>query len=217
MTRTRRAPIGHRTLGPGIHLVTFPSQYDLASTFLRIQEHYESSQFHGRIFTLEAFMDWYAERFGAFTYFEDWSGFNVPSSALRPFREGRFDPLLNKEQRLLDRLAGLREPFYVIGLVRGASPATLRHEVAHALFALNPAYRREVRRLLRTVDTRAIARQLRGMGYAAHVIEDEVHAYLIEPSRRGAERAAAFAPLRRRLRAVFAAHATGIPLQLSRS
>jgi hypothetical protein len=206
----RVGPIVRRTLGPGIHLLTFPSQYALASTFLRVQEHYESSRFHGRLFTLEQFMDWYAATFGAFTYFEDWSGFNIPSSALTPFRDGRFDPLLAKEQRLLDCLAGLPEPFYVIGVVRGVTPSTLRHEVAHALFALDSAYRREVRRVLRETDTRVIARQLRDMGYAPHVIDDEVHAYLIEPSRRGAERAPAFAPVRRRLRAIFSTYAKGI-------
>src|SRR5262245_51147422 len=104
------------TLADGIFLVRFDAQYALASTFLRFQEHYESSRFRDRVFSLEEYMDWYAGRFGAFTYFEDWSGFNVPSSALEPFYQGRFDPLLRKERRLLALFARARRPFYVIGI-----------------------------------------------------------------------------------------------------
>ena len=98
---------------------------------LRIQEHYESSRFRSRVFTLEEYMDWYAERFGAFTYFEDWSGFNVPSTAFEPFYEGRFDPLSEKERRLLRLFERERAPFYVIGIT---SDDDLQHELAHALY-----------------------------------------------------------------------------------
>ena len=47
----------------GLFLVRFNTQYELASTFLRIQEHWESSRFSGRVFSLEEYMDWYAARF----------------------------------------------------------------------------------------------------------------------------------------------------------
>ena len=70
--------MSRRRLADGIYLVRFDSQYALASTFLRIQEHYESSRFRGRVFSLEDYMDWYAGRFGAFTYYQDWSGFKRP-------------------------------------------------------------------------------------------------------------------------------------------
>src|SRR6185503_8648159 len=103
-------------IADGVFLVRFDTQYGLASTFLRIQEHYESSRFRNRVFSLEQFMDWYADQFGAFTYYEDWSGFNVPSTALEPFYAGEFDPLLRKEQELLRLFEKERRPFYVIGL-----------------------------------------------------------------------------------------------------
>src|SRR4249920_176504 len=118
MPRPKRTrPMITTRIARGIFLVRFDSQYELASTFLRIQEHYESSRFRGRVFTLEQYMDWYAARFGAFTYFEDWSGFNVPSTAFEPFYRGRFDPLLRKEARLLRRFRRFRHrrtPYYVI-------------------------------------------------------------------------------------------------------
>jgi hypothetical protein len=78
----------------GVYLLRSKTQYELASTFLRIQEHYESPFFSGKIFSLEQYMDWCAARTGSFTYYEDSSGFSVPSSALQPFYEGKVDPLL---------------------------------------------------------------------------------------------------------------------------
>ena len=111
------------TLARAIFLVRFRTQHELAATFLRFQEHYESRRFRGRVFTLEQFMDWYAATFGAFTYYQDWSGFNVPSIALAPFYAGRFDPLLEKERRFLAHFAGERAPFYVIGVADGSNSA----------------------------------------------------------------------------------------------
>src|SRR5580704_15894322 len=108
--------IAKSKIAKGIYLLCFKTQYELAATFLRVQEYYESPRFSGRIFSLEQFMDWYAERFGNFTYYQDWTGFNVPSTALRPFYDGRFDPLSEKEKRLLRLFKGLRKPFYVIGI-----------------------------------------------------------------------------------------------------
>src|ERR1043166_6690987 len=86
-------------ISDAIYLLRFETLYELSSTFLRIQEHYESPHFHGRVFTLEQFMDWYAAKNEKkeFSYFEDWDGFNVPSTAFQPFYDGRFDPLLEKE------------------------------------------------------------------------------------------------------------------------
>ena len=75
-TPHRKAGITKHKIADGIYLLRFETQYEVTSTFLRVQEHYESPQFHGRIFTLEQYMDWYVAENGAFTYFQDWSGFN---------------------------------------------------------------------------------------------------------------------------------------------
>jgi hypothetical protein len=161
------------------------------------------------VFTLEQYMDWYAARFGAFTYFEDWGGFNVPSTALEPFYQGWFDPLLQKESRLLRRFRHVRRPFYVIGI---AADADLRHELAHALFFTEPAYQAEVLAAMRGYDTGALERTLASMGYHQQVLTDEVHAYLIAPAGalgRGAKR---LAPLQKNLRAIFRRYAAALSL-----
>ena len=191
-------------LAPGIFVIRFKSQYQLASTFLRVQEHYESARFKGRIFTLEAFMDWYAERFGAFTYFEDWSAFNVPSTALRPFYDGRFDPLLDKEQRLLALFRNTREPFYVIGI---SDEQDLHHELAHALYYMRPDYRRAVKAAMRKYDTRALVKRLNAMGYHRSVLADEVHAYLVSTRDLAAIKASRHAALRKELKMIYRRYA----------
>jgi hypothetical protein len=91
--------IKHKILPYNIHLLVFDNQYDLASTFLRFQEHYESPEFAGKVFTLDEYKNWYinhsprASKDGVFTYYEDWNGFNIPSKILKPFYGGKFSPL----------------------------------------------------------------------------------------------------------------------------
>lgn len=195
-----------RRVGPGIYVLRFKTQYELTSTFLRVQEHYESPEFHGRVFSLEQYMDWYAARHGNFTYYQDWSGFNVPSTAFAPFYAGAFDPLTHKERRLLALFAGLKGRFYVIGIYEGHG-STLTHELAHALFFTDSDYRKGVREAMRSYDTRTLGRQIAKAGYAQHVIEDETQAYLIAPSSKLGAASKPLLPLRRKLRVLFREHA----------
>jgi hypothetical protein len=194
----------------GIYLLRFKTQYELAATFLRVQEHYESPKFHGRIFSLEQYMDWYAVRYGNFTYYQDWSGFNVPSTAFAPFYDGKFDPLSEKEKQLLRLFENLRERFYVIGIYDSAAKSSLTHELAHALFFTDDAYREAARAAMRGYDTSALQQKLAKAGYGKHVIPDEVQAYLVGPSSTLSPASRPLGPLRKKLRALFKAHATGL-------
>ena len=200
--------IKKRTLADGIYLVRFATQYELAATFLRLQEHYESPRFSRRVFSLEEFMDWYAAEYGAFTYYDDWAGFNVPSSAFAAFYQGKFDPLLEKEKRLLRLFEKVRGRFYVIGIYESGD---LTHELAHALYFTDADYRHAVQRAMHGYDTSALAKEIAEAGYAKHVIPDEVHAYLIAPSGKLGGRSRALRPLRNKLRALFRRHSARLP------
>ena len=161
-----------------IHHVSFPSQHLLAATFLRFQEHYESPKFAGKAFDWEEFMDWYAADRGAFTYLKDWTAFNIPSRMFAPFREGRFDPLTRKETWLLSLFEGVAEPFYVIGTC-DSERDDLAHEIVRGLFAVFPDYGAAVRQCLAGHPLPGIRTALVNMGYGAHVLDDEVNAYLL--------------------------------------
>ena len=175
-----------------IHLLIFDTQKDVASTFLRFQEHYESPEFRGKIFSLEEFKKWYVQNSpkgketGEFTYYSDWNGFNIPSSVLKPFYQGKFDPLSEQERKFLERFKDEPEPFYVIGVHRATKKfyALLGHEVAHGLFYTDETYRNEVLKLLSKFDTELIREELRSKGYHEQVLDDEVHAYIIDTDRK---------------------------------
>lgn len=165
-----------------IYLVRAKTQYALTATFLRFQEFYESSYFRGKTFTLEEYMDWYAKRYkGNFTFFNDWSGFNIPSRMLTPFYRGRFDPLSEKEKRLLKMFERVSGAFYVVGVSDDLerSNSALRHEFAHGLFYCVAPYRRAVTRALQNHSLRALYRALARHGYARSVFIDEANAYLL--------------------------------------
>jgi hypothetical protein len=203
--------IAKSKIAKGIYLLRFKTQYELTATFLRIQEYYESPRFHGRIFSLEQFMDWYAERYGNFTYYQDWTGFNVPSTALQPFYEGNFDPLSKKEKQLLRLFKDLRGRFYVIGIYGSSAKDFVTHELAHALFFLDDSYRKAVHKAMRGYNTTKLARKIAEAGYANHVIPDEIQAYIIAPSGKlGA--VPALKPLRQELRALFRQHSKNLSI-----
>jgi hypothetical protein len=170
--------------------LTFKTRFDLASTFLRFQEHYESPKFANTIFTLNEFKDWYIKTAGtglvagqskSFTYYEDWDGFNIPSWVLTPFYEGKFNPLSEKEQTLLEAFKNKQNQFYIIGTHKNDS-LTLKHEIAHGMFYTLPEYKKEVLRALCCLesDTQDKIRAYLSTAYHENSLEDEMHAYTLE-------------------------------------
>ena len=145
------------------------------------------------------------QAFGNFTYYQDWAGFNVPSTAFQQFYEGKFNPLSEKEKQLLRLFKDVRERFYVIGIYDSGAKDSLTHELAHALFFVDDSYRKAVQKAMRGYNTAKLARQIAEVGYAKHVIPDEIQAYIVAPSGKlGA--APLLKPLRQKLRALFRQH-----------
>lgn len=169
-----------RTIGPSIIHLVYDTQTDLAKAFCRIQEHYESPKFRGEVFTFGQFREWYTEQKGAFSYFTDWAGFNVPGEAFRLFFKGSFDPLTSAEMEILNIIRDKKEPFYVIGTYRGGDFSVYVHEVCHALYATNKLYRFNVDSILNHFwkELAPVRAEMVKLGYNEAVIRDEVHAYV---------------------------------------
>ncbi len=162
-----------------IYHVSFPSQYLITSTLLRFQEHYESPEFRGKVFDLEAYVDWYVAQKGSFSYYTDWNGFNFPSRVLTPFCDGRFDPLSRKERAFLDLMSDVHGDFYVIGTHDQSPDHTfLAHETVHGLFYAEQDYADDVRNVLSGFPLTDFRQAIRDRGYHPDVIEDECNAYL---------------------------------------
>ncbi|PIR41836.1 MAG: hypothetical protein COV30_01435 [Candidatus Yanofskybacteria bacterium CG10_big_fil_rev_8_21_14_0_10_37_15] len=153
----------------------------LASTFLRFQEYYESPKFRGKFFSLEEFTNWHTKKFNNSTYHQIWdeSGFNIPSSVLKPFREGKFNPLSKKEKRFLDLLINIPEPFYIIGVYgKKIDLPTLKHEFVHGLYHNSKEYRKDVLQELKKHNLKIFTSIFKKNGYHKAVWSDETNAYL---------------------------------------
>jgi hypothetical protein len=164
----------------GIFHVKFLSQQLMSSTLLRFQEYFESIEFRGKVFTLKEFIAWYVSIKGKFDYYDEWDGFNIPSEILKPFFEGKFDPLSQEEARFLEIFRDKKEKFYIICTLDDGRIETVKHEFAHALFYTNSEYRRQASEILKHYDVHDIAQYLlTKLLYHYVVLLDEVHAYIL--------------------------------------
>ena len=176
--------ITKQSINEKIFLLGFETQVELCSTFLRFQEYYESPEFKGKIFTLDEYKKWYSGIKGSFSYYTDWSGFNIPSEALIPFQEGKFDPLSSEEHQLLDMVENLQHPYYIIGvsgdLDSDQKRKLINHEIAHGLFNTNSGYKADVLNVLAQYNLDEFKNCLRSMGgYHESVLDDEINAYTL--------------------------------------
>jgi len=168
-----------------IFFVSFDSKVEAAKTFCRFQEHYESPEFKGKIFSLLEFARYYKKENGSFSYYKDWSGFNIPSYVLAPFYDGRFKNLSKREKAILDMFKEDVGDFYIIAC-QGDKILDLEHEIMHGLYYTNEEYRQDVEKLLARQEelfpetVTQIYDIFEEEGYDESVFRDELHAYLCD-------------------------------------
>ena len=187
-------------LTPAIFLLEVEGNCDLAYTFLRVQEFYESvnDNIRGQEFTIEQYKQWYCtqSKDKTFSYGEDWKGFNVPSYMIEKCYQ------LNKERTkedmfflsICDKAKSLAEKngyenFYLLG-VRKGDTNTLDHEIAHGLFTTNPEYKKIMTQSVFDIQPHVIEplfKDLTAIGYGPNVHVDEAQAYLSTGLRKSQE------------------------------
>jgi len=166
-------------------------------SFVRMQEFYESPKFKGKYFTLEEFIDYWANNWGGgyFDYLSRWHGFNLPSNVIEAWKDvfslrddGSFRDkeiaILNSIQKAVKKEKLGDSKYYVIGVHKESSLASrqeiIEHELAHAFYYLYPEYKRMVKKMLKEVPKkmfRKAKKTLLDLGYGANVLEDEMQAY----------------------------------------
>lgn len=154
-------------------------------TMCRPQEFYEcnSDVLRGKVFTFEELVDHYTDKDGFFDYFCFWSGFNIPGPVLEQFFS--LFTLTDREQKLRDITSKFKDKLYYIICTKADDKVTLKHELIHAHYYLNPAYRQEVDVLIRHMDKdvkKKLIKELKEWGYAKHVMADEINAYIATSS-----------------------------------
>lgn len=171
---------------PNIYFLDFENRYDLAMTFLRVQEFYENPNpdFYRKTWPILDFMEWYAKtqsQNNCFSYPYDWVGFNVPSFAIDFVLNNVPDP--NKYDKYLSDVVNAikldtSDKFYLIGSV---GYGAFNHEIAHGLYYTNPDYHHEMNNELSKLDESIkndFLSKLSSMMYHESVLLDEAQAYL---------------------------------------
>lgn len=169
---------------PGVLNLLGSSPYWIGMTMFRLQEYYEGrDELRGKVFSFETAMDLLAEPGGRFTYADDWQGFNVPGHIVDEFFARFYGTLSAKEARLHQLIQTNRcaDRFYVIG-VSAQTPYSgyVDHELAHAAYYLDDAYREKMDAFTRALPSETFHRAcgvLRKDGYADVVHWDEIQAY----------------------------------------
>lgn len=182
-----------KQISEGLLLVEAKTQYELASTFMRAQEFYESpyEEIRGRFFTHERYMDICAygiKRSGTtdicFTYLQDWNGFNIPGEVFDEWANLFADYYLwEKEKGLIELInnAVSTPAYYIIGINKEGDVRDFDHELSHAWYYLDPEYKKQMVALLNGLSKTAkqqIKTYLFDQGYRDSVIDDEAIAYL---------------------------------------
>jgi hypothetical protein len=160
---------------------SFPTQKELTLTMCRPQEYYEcdSSKLRGKVFTYEKLIDHYTQDDGHLSYFSVWSGFNIPSFVLEDFFS-KFE-LTKREQKLYNVTRPYsNKPYYFIATKKNDTD-TLRHELVHAHYYLNPVYKQAANILVKHMRNdlrKKLTAGLKEKGYASNVMIDEINAYM---------------------------------------
>lgn len=155
----------------------------MCSTLLRFAEFYENPHFKGKKFSLEEFKTWYKKftKKSIFTYNKDWAGFNLTGEAIVHFK--KLNEANEEEQAFIDVVKSIKNlsNSYIICTADNSEQSTLRHEMAHALFATNHHYQNNVTKLIKKhVKYKQLKTFVLSYGYHRSVIIDEAQAYVLE-------------------------------------
>ena len=181
-----------KEIHPKVFLVTMNNSYDLAMTFCRVQEFYESpyKEIKGKYFTMAEFQRLYTMRRGedCFTYPIDWAGFNVPSHIIDKcygyhdeFEDiNEYDDVIQEIDHKITNSDINAPKYYLIGSQTG-NKTTINHEVAHAFYYLHPSYKKAANKITSQLPEKLynkFKKHLLGIGYSDKFIKDEIQAYL---------------------------------------
>jgi len=174
---------------PKVVLLEFPTRKELTMTMCRVQEYYESphANIKKKIFTMEEFFDTHMDDSGYISYFEQWSGFNLPGHVIDQFF-ARFKDITPREKKMMEAICLYVKPpekYYVISTEKD-DPETVKHEYAHALWIMDSVYQNKAQLIVGEIPVkhhRNLMKQLLGMGYDKSVVDDEINAYLSTSSR----------------------------------
>ena len=125
-----------------------------------------------------------------------WAGFNLRGDLVNQYRglsveyDIPFNILERELIKLIDKHLHMRgNKFFVIAYMKG-DKATRKHELMHALYYNNPAYKYHVDKILDKVSTKKAGKYLRKLGYrfsgkhGDYIFNDEIQAYVLSDTKK---------------------------------
>jgi hypothetical protein len=186
--------------GDNILFFEFKTQKEMALTFFRVQEFYESKNENlvNRSFSVFDFLEEGLDNLGIIDYFYSWSGFNIPGHVFKSWIDFEHGPnyFTHLEYDLIRNVidnVDIHDEFYIIA-AKKKDLITLHHELAHALYYTDLWYRSNMKmitnefKLEHKKHYKKLRKELSKMGYNEKVIDDEVQAYLSTESKKDLER-----------------------------
>jgi len=168
-------------------LLEFNTQKDLALAFCRVEEYYEGNpKVNGKYLSFVDFIDAFMTDDGKLDYFHYWTGFNIPGNIYMEWSQKNMSDKTYWELALADAVTkklDLEKPFYIIGGKKG-DMNVIDHEIAHALYYMNPDYMCEMEELnyefykSYRMQFSKLVKKLKKMGYGNNVVRDEIQAYM---------------------------------------
>jgi len=154
-------PVKIERIFPDLYRARFEKLYNLSMSFVRLQEYYDDSMFHGRLLEIEDFIEEWSLRRGngEFTYPENWNGYGVRGKNIMTWLSavsGRSE-LRKEEEDLFNKLLKVHgsndfTPVYLFGVCETEGiperVAVTNHEIAHYLFYKNKRYKQKVKGVL---------------------------------------------------------------------
>ena len=169
----------------GCIMFRFNTVPDLTRAFFRMSEFYEGNRYAGspaQDIDMADFLDNFVDRQGQVDYFKFWDGFNITDKAFKSWLKG-VGKLGQAEKLIVDAIKKYDKsgPYSIVG-VAGNTAATDDHELFHALYYLDPGFRRSVDALLKEFrkqsDYKTIRQVLKTrLQYQDH-LDEEIAAYL---------------------------------------
>lgn len=163
------------------------SQYQVTSSFMRVQEFYESplKGIKNNYFSHETFFNTYAKANNwEMDYYSNWAGFNIPGEKIDLFKKIFHSDLWVNEKTWINKLPAFKDKFYIIATYsnqpKNELKLVLNHELAHSFYYLHETYKKSVDELIKSIPDKIINNAYKYLtdGYAKEVFNDEIQAIL---------------------------------------
>jgi len=167
-----------------IYVIVAKDPVELGMLFLRCQETIDSQKYRKKFFDIMSFISEYQKRNkGVFDYCKRYEGFNLYSEFIeyiyaQEFHKNVYDILLENIHSVIN------DKNYCLLGVRYGDEETLKHELSHAFYYLDPEYTKAANKLVNELKTNHlrkynyIIKELKKLEYSPCLFKDEITAYL---------------------------------------